>query len=176
VRVEVKQGDILAESADVLICSANIYLNQSGGVGGEILRRHGDSMQQALHSYLVKHGLNFVQQGQVVETDGGGTNFQKVLHAVAVDGWYHSSADVVADVLEKALQRAAELHAKKVAVVALATGYGRLTMREFAQGFCNSIDRIGNLQVETMVVVVPREGQAEEIRTVIAGLRERRIG
>jgi O-acetyl-ADP-ribose deacetylase (regulator of RNase III) len=39
--VEIKQGDVLEQGADVLICSLNIYLNLSGGVGGEILRRHG---------------------------------------------------------------------------------------------------------------------------------------
>lgn len=42
----VKQGDILAEPADVLVCSANVSLNLSGGVGGEILRRYGDGMQK----------------------------------------------------------------------------------------------------------------------------------
>jgi hypothetical protein len=34
VRWTVKCGDILDEPADVLICSANIFLNLSGGVGG----------------------------------------------------------------------------------------------------------------------------------------------
>jgi O-acetyl-ADP-ribose deacetylase (regulator of RNase III) len=115
-RIEVKQGDLLAEPADVLICSANIYLNLSGGVGGEILRRYGPGMQAALHRYLSDHQLKFVQRGDVIETDGGGSCFRHVLHAVAVDAWYHSSADVVASVVTKALQRAADLRAQKVAV------------------------------------------------------------
>ena len=36
-----KRGDILAEQADALVCSANVLLNLSGGVGGEILLSRG---------------------------------------------------------------------------------------------------------------------------------------
>jgi O-acetyl-ADP-ribose deacetylase (regulator of RNase III) len=166
-RIEVKQGDILMECADILICSANIYLNQSGGVGGEILRLHGDAMQQALRDHLIKHRLKFVKQGEVVETDGGGTNFRHVLHAVAVDAWYSSSSEVVANVLAKALRRSAELGAKKVAIVALATGYGRLSMRDFACGLFESIKH-ADLRVETITVVVQKEDQVREIRNVFS--------
>ena len=59
----VKQGDILNKKADVLICLANVSLNLSGGVGGEILRRYGDDMQQELHVYLAKRGLPCVTPG-----------------------------------------------------------------------------------------------------------------
>ena len=40
-RVLCKAGDIVDEVVDVLISSGNIYLNLSGGVGGEILHRGG---------------------------------------------------------------------------------------------------------------------------------------
>ena len=50
----VRGGDILDVSADVLICSANVYLNLSGGVGGAFLLRYGTSMQDALQDYLAK--------------------------------------------------------------------------------------------------------------------------
>lgn len=165
-QVEIKQGDVLKEPADVLICSANVYLNQSGGVGGEILRRYGNAMQLALHRYLVDHNLKFLQQGEVVETDGGGTGFQHVLHAVAVDAWYHSSAEIIARVLEKAFRLAAELGAKKVAVVALATGFGRLSMREFANGLRESI-RNAYPPIETVSVCMEKVDQAEAIRAVL---------
>jgi hypothetical protein len=47
----VKSGNILDENADVLICSANVFLNLSGGVGGAILLRCGDATRIARVPY-----------------------------------------------------------------------------------------------------------------------------
>jgi O-acetyl-ADP-ribose deacetylase (regulator of RNase III) len=127
-------GDILDLPADVLVCSANVYLNLSGGVGGEILRRYGDRMQRELHDYLRDRNLRFVPPGAVVRTSPCGTPFRDVLHAVAVDGFYQSSPARVRQVVETALTVAASLGARRVALTALATGYGRLSMRRFAEG------------------------------------------
>lgn len=52
----VKHDDILDEPADVLVCSANPWLNLSGGVGGEILLRYGPQMQEELHRLLAGRG------------------------------------------------------------------------------------------------------------------------
>jgi len=89
----VKHADILMEPADVLVCSANPFLNLSGGVGGEILLRYGDEMQTDLHRHLASRHLRFVQRGEVVQTASCGTPFKAVLHAVAVDGFYQSSTE-----------------------------------------------------------------------------------
>lgn len=61
-----------------------------------------------------------------------GTPYKAVLHAVAVDGFYASSSEVVRDLGEASLARAAMLGARRVALTALATGYGRLGMQDFA--------------------------------------------
>lgn len=45
-RWTLKSGDILDEPADVLVCSANVFQNLSGGVGGAILLRYGDAVQR----------------------------------------------------------------------------------------------------------------------------------
>src|ERR1700722_4058788 len=163
----VKHGDVLSEPADVLICSANFYLNLSGGVGGEILRRHGDTMQQALQRYLVDHQLKFVQPGDVVETEETGTAFKYVLHAVAVDVWYRSSADVVARALHNAFEIASARGTKTVAVVAIGTGYGHLSMKEFAQGLRRSLDA-NFTGMESVTIVVPSAEAVAEIRSVLA--------
>jgi O-acetyl-ADP-ribose deacetylase (regulator of RNase III) len=165
-RVEIKQGDVLKEPGDVLVCSANVYLNLSGGVGGEILRRHGDAMQRSLHRYLREHQLNFVPRGEVIDTTGNGTHFQHVLHAVAVDAWYCSSVDVIADVLKKAFRRSADLGARKVVVAALATGYGRLSMHDFGLGLRESVKDV-YAPLATISVVVQREDQMQDIRDVL---------
>src|SRR3954470_16058184 len=82
-RWTIKQGNILDEPADVLVCSANVFLNLSGGVGGELLLRYGPEMQQQLHRYLTDRRLHFVQQCDVVPCGPCGTPYKAVLHAVA---------------------------------------------------------------------------------------------
>lgn len=130
----IKHGDILDEPADVLICSANVFLNLSGGVGGEILLRYGDEMQKALHRSLAERNLRFVRQGDVVQMSACGTPFKAVLHAVAVDGFYQSSPAVITELVSRSLTMAADLGARKVALTALATGFGRLSMQQFGEG------------------------------------------
>jgi O-acetyl-ADP-ribose deacetylase (regulator of RNase III) len=129
----VKQGDILAERADMLVCSANPWLNLSGGVGGEIFRRYGPRMQEELHRLLAGRGLRCVPQGEVVACEPCGSPYRAVLHAVAVDCFYGSSPEVIRALVPRALSLAASLGAAKVALVALATGYGRMPVADFAR-------------------------------------------
>jgi O-acetyl-ADP-ribose deacetylase (regulator of RNase III) len=127
-----KTADILLEPADVLICSANVFLNLSGGVGGEILSRHGDAMQRELHGYLAEKKLRFVDRGDVVRTLPHGLPCKAVLHAVAVNSFYETSEVAVRDIVEKSLSLAGAFGARTVTLAALATGFGRLRMPQFA--------------------------------------------
>src|SRR6185312_10670957 len=147
----ITHGDILTQPADVLICSANIYLNLSGGVGGEILLRHGRGMQDELHQFLKTHQKRFVEQGDVIATGAYGLPFKSVLHAVAVNGFYETSPAIVRATIEKALNFAASLGARSVALTALGTGFGRMSMNGFAQAIAAPMpDDIGSL---TSIVV-----------------------
>ena len=129
-----KQADILDEPADVLVCSANVHLTLSGGVGAELLARYGSAMQIALQKSLQTRSPRCAQRGEVVPYVGPEMPYKLVLHAVAIDGWYDSTPQVIADVTRKALQMAARCGARKVALTALATGFGRLTFAQFAEG------------------------------------------
>jgi O-acetyl-ADP-ribose deacetylase len=149
----IKTGNILDEPADVLICSANIHLNLSGGVGGEILLRHGDAMQRELHAYLTRNNLRFLQQGDVVQTAPRGLPYRAVLHAVAVNGFYETSPEILRRVIDKSLRMAASLEATSVALTALATGFGRLTMRQFGESIsCLQRDAYSPLKCVTICV------------------------
>ncbi len=158
----VKQSDILMEPADVLICSANVFLNLSGGVGGELLLRYGDEMQTELHRHLADHHMRFVQQGEVVPTSACGTPFKAVLHAVAVDGFYKSSSEVVTKVVTRSLEMAAAFGDTKVALTALATGFGRLRMTQFALGV-KPLKSLDFSPIEQVVICVRHESEREEI-------------
>ncbi len=128
------QGDILDIPADVLVCSANVYLTLSGGVGGAFALRYGDEMQKQLNFHLLQLRTKHVTPGTMIALPGCGSPYKAVLHAVAVDAFYESSADRVASLLIDCLNHAAYMHAQRVVFPALATGYGHLTLTEFADG------------------------------------------
>lgn len=160
-------GDILQQPADVLICSADVFLNLSGGVGGEILLRFGQAMQQELHQFLVTSGRKHVVRGTVVTTAPHGLPFKAVIHAVALDGFYKSSPEVIEQVVGDALERAATLGARRVALTALATGFGRLSMRDFARGIRPLLGRNFG-PIEETVICVRHDADRIELALEIA--------
>jgi O-acetyl-ADP-ribose deacetylase (regulator of RNase III) len=136
-----KEGNIIDEPADVLICSANVSLNLSGGVGADLLGRYGTKMQNELHRIIAVRTPRAARQGEVFMYTGTELPYKAVLHAVAVDGWYHSSPDGVRGTIEKSFQTAMSLSAQKVALTALATGFGDLTLGDFADAVRPLLDR-----------------------------------
>lgn len=125
-------GDVLDIPADVLVVSANVYLNLSGGVGGAFALRFGPAMQEALHAWLAERDMRHVPPGTVVAMPPLGSPYRAVLHAVGMDAMYETSPKLVAEVIDKTLQIAAGIGARKVALAAIGTGYGRLSMRQLA--------------------------------------------
>lgn len=150
-KVVVKRGDVLDEIVDILICTANPTLGMSGGVNGALLQRGGSQVQAELKQYLVDRHVMSVERGTVVRTGPGPLAVKHILHAVGVNAFYESSVDVIAALLKKALSEAAALGAKTVATPALATGYGPLTMSDFAAALAlalsGSYGEIGELRV-----------------------------
>jgi O-acetyl-ADP-ribose deacetylase (regulator of RNase III) len=167
VRVLVKTGDVLDESVDALVSTANPHLNMSGGVNGAILLRGGEDVQQELHEHLRQSGKPTVPPGAVVVTGPGPLKAGRILHTVAVDVLYGSSVAVVRDSLTNALTRAAELGARTVATPALATGYGPLAMEEFARGLRGALGR-EYPPVEELRVVVRNDEDAATVLGVLA--------
>jgi O-acetyl-ADP-ribose deacetylase (regulator of RNase III) len=133
VKVVVKTGDVLDEQVDVLICTANPLLAMSGGVNGAILARGGQDVQKELQAQFKTGGKGFVAPGTIVRTGPGPLLVKHILHAVGVDMSYNSSVELVSELLATALKEASRLGAKTVATPAIATGYGPLTIADFAQ-------------------------------------------
>ncbi len=138
--VKVTVGDVLDTAADVLVCSANPWLNMSGGVGGAILARGGDEIASELQSYLASLGRPAVTAGTVIVTDAGSLPFRYILHAVAIDPFYDSSVTLVRQTLEACFERAASLGARSIALPAVATGYGQLPMVSFGKALLPLMD------------------------------------
>ncbi len=130
----IKHKNILDEPADVLICSANVNLQLTGGVGAELYSRYGGGMQAGLTNCLQSRSPHTAERGEIFPYAGPEMPYRSVLNAVAIDGWYHSSPEVITDIVRRALYLAAGLDARTVALVALATGYGDLTIADFGIG------------------------------------------
>lgn len=159
----VKAGDILDEPADVLVCSANPYLTLSGGVGGAFLLRYGSSMQDALNAYLSERSVRHVPRGTLVPMPPCGSPYRAVLHAVAVDGNYQTSPEVLRDLMGRILDEASRIGAASIALPALATGYGRLPIRDFAAAM-KPIRGTDDSSVVRTTIVLRDESDAEHVR------------
>ena len=158
--------DILDEPADVLICSANVFLNLSGGVGGELLRRYGNALQEELHSYLKRNHMSHLKQGDIVETPPHGAPYKKILHAVAVDGFYYTSSEAIRTLVEKCLGKAAVSGCKTVAMTALGTGYGRFPMKEFARAITPLLQQNCD-PIRTITICVPNKEKFADLDTIL---------
>ena len=168
-RWRVRHGDILDLPADVLICSANVYLTLSGGVGGAFLLRYGPAMQDALGQYLADRGVRHVPRGTVVEMPPCGSPYRAVLHAVAVDGFYATTPEVVGGVILDGLWRAGALSARTVALVGLAMGYGRLPVAGFARGL-RQVLGADFPPVEVVVIGLRSRDDVEELHALVPSL------
>jgi O-acetyl-ADP-ribose deacetylase (regulator of RNase III) len=134
--VEVLVGNVLDVPADVLIATANPWLQMTGGVNlAIIVRPRGEDVYEELQRYLREAGRRYVEAGTVVRTGPGSLAVKHILHAVAIDRSYDSSVELVAATIVTALTQARELGARTVSVPALATGFGPLSIEEF--GHCS---------------------------------------
>jgi O-acetyl-ADP-ribose deacetylase (regulator of RNase III) len=166
-RLRIEQADILDVEADVLVCSANCYLNLTGGVGGALLQRYGRTVQEDLHAYLATSGRKFLLPGGLAARPGGVTPYRLVIHAVAVDAFYLSSVERVQSLLHRAMELADEVGARTVAVTALATGFGHLTLAEFARAFA-TLESLRPTHVEEAVVAVNKAAQYQALMRAVA--------
>ncbi|MEM6259534.1 MAG: macro domain-containing protein [Planctomycetota bacterium] len=162
----VKRGDILDEPVDVLICSANPFLTLSGGVGGALLQRYGDHLRIELEEVLKSRSVNYVDRGSVIVTFPSDTPYKSIIHAVAVDGMYESSSQVITSVVRQSLHHAMDEGATDVALTALGTGYGRLSPQAFAVGVKELCDEVFS-PIERITIVIKTAEEAENIRQTL---------
>lgn len=172
--VEVIVGDVLNVPADVLISTANPWLQMTGGVNLKIiLRPRGEFVAEELQAHLRAAGGRSVEPGSVVRTGPGSLPVRHILHAVAIDPSYDSSVDLVAGTIERALGIARDLGARVVSVPALATGFGPLSMDDFAAALVRATDRDWS-PLETLKVTLLREEDADAVRAVLGRSRPAR--
>lgn len=165
-KITIKVGDVLAESADVLIATANPWLNLSGGVNGAIREVVGPEIQAELHEFLKRRGVAAVPAGTVVRSHAYSLPFKHILHAVAIDPFYDSSPELVGSTFAKALDMASELKAITVSSPTLATGYGPMSIGEFGSAIASVLNR-PTRESMTLNLVVRRDEHMRELCKVL---------
>lgn len=131
-RWDVSHSDLLDADADGLICSANPSLNLSGGVGGALGLRYGDSMQTHLYGYLRDNGLRFIHPGRAVVVPSCGSPFSAVAHAVSIDAFYDTDTKTILRTYDDAIGQLAQCGCRTIAAACLGCGYGRVPRSQFA--------------------------------------------
>jgi O-acetyl-ADP-ribose deacetylase (regulator of RNase III) len=166
-QIEILVGDVLDVAADVLISTANPWLQMTGGVNlAIILRPQGEFVHEELQRYLRDSGKRHVDPGTVVCTGPGSLPVKHILHAVSIDPSYDSSVELVATTIVTALGMARELDARIVTIPALATGFGPLSMEEFATALARAVEHDWT-PLETLKVVLKHEEDAATVRGVL---------
>ena len=166
-KIEVLVGNVLDVPADVLISTANPWLQMTGGVNLAIMvRPRGEFVYEELQRFLLATGKRHVEPGTVVCTGPGSLPVKNILHAVSIDPSYDSSVELVAETIARALTKARELDARTVTMPALATGFGPLSMEEFATALARAIERDWT-PIEVLKVVLKHEEDAAKVRSVL---------
>ena len=162
-QITIKVGDVLTEAADVLISTANPWLNLSGGVNGAIREIVGPELQSQLHQFLKDQGVAAVPAGTVVRSDPFGLAFKHVLHVVAIDPFYDSSIELVRAAFASALEMAVDLSAQSISAPTLATGYGPMSISDFGIAIAPLLDDPRFAQM-SLNIVLRRDEDAANLR------------
>jgi len=116
-----------------------------------------------LHRHLPEQGPRFAKPGDVVVTHPTNTPYKAVLHAVAIDAFYDSNVELITETVRRALRLAAHEGARSVALTALATGFGHLSIGHFAEGLRPVLEERLS-PVEVVIVAVQSESAFAELR------------
>ncbi|TWU51978.1 macro domain-containing protein [Rubripirellula reticaptiva] len=169
-KINIQVGDVLKVAADVLISTANPWLNLSGGVNGAILSAVGPTIQDELHAYLKSHAISAVPAGTVVRSRAGNLPFDCILHAVAIDPFYDSSIELVRKTVVSALDLAIRAGAKTISTPTLATGYGPMAIADFGTAVAPLADNPKFDEI-SFTIVVRSEDHLSELANAISVAR-----
>jgi O-acetyl-ADP-ribose deacetylase (regulator of RNase III) len=156
--------DILDATGDGVICSANPNLNLSGGVGGAFLLRYGTEMQERLHRHLNALGRKFVKPGTVVTTPSCGSPFTAIAHAVAIDAFYDTNAELITRTYRAAIEQLAQRRCRNLIAACLGCGYGRCSSDEFMKSILALVAEPFDL-IDTFTFVTTNTDLATTIAT-----------
>jgi O-acetyl-ADP-ribose deacetylase len=148
--VEVLDTDITTLDVDAIANAANTQLLHGGGVAGAISRAGGPQVQRESHE-KAPIGL-----GDAIETTAGEMPCTWVIHAATMELGGPTDADIIRRATAATLDKADELGARSLALVAFGTGVGGFPLDEAARIEVEEVRRHldGDSQLERVVFAV----------------------
>jgi O-acetyl-ADP-ribose deacetylase (regulator of RNase III) len=125
--LEVLQADITQLDVDAITNAANTHLRHGGGVAGAIVRAGGPVIQEE-SDRKAPIGL-----GEAVETSAGDMPARWVIHAATMGMDFRTDAATIEKATRSTLDKAEELGARSLALVAFGTGVGGFSLDEAAR-------------------------------------------
>jgi O-acetyl-ADP-ribose deacetylase (regulator of RNase III) len=118
--IQIVQGDITNERADIIVNAANQRLQHGGGVAWAILKTGGDVIQKESDEWIRRYGP--VTHARPAWTSAGRLPAKYVIHAVGPIWGEGDEAAKLAEAVSGSLRVADELQAASVALPAISTG------------------------------------------------------
>jgi O-acetyl-ADP-ribose deacetylase len=125
--LEVMDADVTKLEVDAIANAANTGLRHGGGVAGAISRAGGPEVQRE-SSAKAPIGL-----GEAVETGAGEMPARWVIHAATMELGGPTSAEIIERATRSTLDKAEELGARSLALVAFGTGVGGFSLDDAAR-------------------------------------------
>ena len=162
--VEVLDTDITTLAVDAIANAANTRLLHGGGVAGAISRAGGPAVQ-AESDEKAPIGL-----GEAVETTAGDMPARWVIHAATMELGGPTSADVIRRATAATLDRAEQLGARSLALVAFGTGVGGFPLDEAARIEVKEVRRHldGGSKLERVVFAVHGDAARRAFEAALA--------
>jgi O-acetyl-ADP-ribose deacetylase (regulator of RNase III) len=132
----VVQGDIAAQSADVLVNAAGTSLQMGSGVAGALRRGAGEEINEA----AVEQGP--IDLGAAAVTDAYDLDAEWVVHAAAMPhyGDGEATAESIREATRNALDAADDLGAESLVIPALGCGVAGFSLSAGAERIAREID------------------------------------
>jgi O-acetyl-ADP-ribose deacetylase (regulator of RNase III) len=125
--LEVLQADVTKLEVDAIVNAANTHLKHGGGVAGAISRAGGPVIQEESDRKAP------IELGEAVETSAGAMPARWVIHAATMGLDLRTDASIVEQATLSTLEKAEELGARSLALVAFGTGVGGFPVEDAAR-------------------------------------------
>lgn len=161
---DVIQGDIAAQSADVLVNAAGTSLRMGSGVAGALRRRAGDEINEE----AMENGP--IELGAVAVTDAYDLDADYVIHAAAMPhyGDGQATAESIRDATQNTLERADELGCRSLVIPALGCGVAGFDLADGAEIIGETIDAYEPASLEDVRLIAYSDDEYETIRAATA--------
>src|SRR4051812_36758804 len=159
--IEVLDTDITQLDVDATATAANPRLLHGGGVAGAIRRAGGPAVDEESRA-KAPIGL-----GDAVETSAGDMPARWVIHAATMEMDFRTDAQIIEKATRSTLEKAEELGARSLALVAFGTGLGGFPLDEAAR-IMTGVARRHEGALERIVFAVHGDAAEQAFRNALA--------